>query len=93
MYDILNLPDQNELSKHCHHNRNLEKDLEITILDYGYDRLEERERLEDIYICKLQTHQCSEGGMSNDTHTYVKEMYDLWSRIKCSSATKSQRHI
>ena len=86
-YDIINRPDQNELSKHCRHNHNLEKDLEITILDYGYDRLDERERMEDKYICKLQTHQSNKGGMNNDTHAYAKEMYSLWSQIK-SAANK-----
>ena len=49
-HDLLNHPDQNELSKHCHHNHNLEKNLEITILDYGYDCLEGREQMEDIYV-------------------------------------------
>ena len=42
-YDIVNRLDQNEPSKHCHRNHDLEKDLEIFILDYGLDRLDERE--------------------------------------------------
>ena len=32
-YDIRKRPDQNELSKHCCRNHNLEKDLEVFILD------------------------------------------------------------
>ena len=86
-YDIINRLDQNELSKHCRYDHNPKKDLEITILDYGYERLDERERMEDKYICKLQTHQSNEGGMNNDTHAYAKEMYSLWSQIK-SAANK-----
>ena len=87
-YDIKNRPEQNELSKHCKRNHNLEKDLEVTILDYGYDRVEERERLEDKIICRLQTHQSNKGGMNLDTHAYAKEMYNLWSRVKSSTAKK-----
>ena len=68
-YDIRKRPDQNELSKHCCRNHNLAKDLEVFILDYGYDRLDERERIEDKYICRLQTHQCNEGGMNSDAHS------------------------
>ena len=81
-YDIKKRPDQNELSKHCCRNHNIEEDLEVFILDYGYNRLDERERMEDKYICRLQTHQSNKGGMNLDTHVYAKEMYQLWSRIK-----------
>ena len=86
-YDIRKRPDQNELSKHCCRNHNLEKDLEVFILDYGYNRLEEREKMEDKYICRLQTHQSNKGGMNSDTHAYAKEMYQLWSRIKNAPAS------
>ena len=60
----------------------MEEDLEVFILDYGYDRLDEQERMEDKYICRLQFHQSNKGGMNLDTHTYAKEIYQLWSRIK-----------
>ena len=43
--------------------RLLQEDIEIFILDYGYDRLEERKRMEDRYICRLQTRQSNKGGM------------------------------
>ena len=81
-YDIVNRPEQNELTKHCCRGHNIERDLEVIILDYGYHRLDERERMEDRYICRLQTHQSNKGGMNNDMHAYAKEMYQLWSRIK-----------
>ena len=88
-YDIVNRPDQNELSKHCHRNHDIEKDIEIFILDYGYDRLEERERMVERYICRLQTHQSNKGGMNLDTHAYAKEMYKLWTRIKSNPTNRS----
>ena len=88
-YDIVNRPDQNELSKHCHRNHDIEKDIEIFILDYGYDRLEERERMEDRYICRLQTHQSNKGGMNLETHAYAKEMYKLWTRIKSNTNNRN----
>ena len=79
-YDIVNRPDQNKLATHCHHNHDLEKDIEITILDHGYQLVGERERMEDRYICKLQTLQSNGGGMNVETHAYAKEMYQLWER-------------
>ena len=86
-YDIVNRPDQNELATHCHRNHNLEKDLEIFILDYGYHQQNQRERMEDRYICQLQTLQSNAGGMNKEVHAYAKEMYELWSRVR--SITKS----
>ena len=80
-YDIINRPSQNELATHCHHNHDLEKDLEITILDHGFPLLAERERMEDRYICRLQTLQSNGGGMNVETHAYAKEMYRLWERV------------
>ena len=71
----------NELSKHCKRNHDPEKDLEVTIVDYGIEKLEERERMEDKIICRLQTHQCNKGGMNLDTHAYAKEMYNLWAQV------------
>ena len=34
-YDIVNRPEQNELTKHCCRGHNLERDLEVIVLDYG----------------------------------------------------------
>ena len=56
-YDIINRPLQNELATHCHKDHDLEKDLEVHILDHGITLLAERERMEDKFICMLQTHQ------------------------------------
>ena len=81
-YDIRNRPEQNELSKHCKRNHDPEKDLEVTIVDYGIEKLEERERMEDKMIYRLQTHQSNKGGMNLDTHAYAKEMYSLWTQVK-----------
>ena len=80
-YDIKSRPEQNELSKHCKRNHDPEKDLEVTIVDYGIEKLEERERMEDKIMCRLQTHQCNKGGMNLDTHAYAKEMYNLWAQV------------
>ena len=79
-YDIINRPDQNELASHCHRNHDLDKDLEISILDHGIAVLGERERLEDRYICQLQTLKSNGGGMNTETHAYAKEMYQLWAQ-------------
>ena len=76
-YDIKNRPKQNELATHCHRDHELEKDLEVFILDYGIHKLEDRKRLEDKYICKLQT--LHPNGMNSDIGPYAKEMYKCWS--------------
>ena len=34
-YDIVNRPEQNELTKHCCRDHNIERDLEVIILDIG----------------------------------------------------------
>ena len=54
-YDIKKRPDNNELAAHCHEGHDVDQDLEIHILDYGIDHMEERKRREDKMICKLQT--------------------------------------
>ena len=84
-YDILKRPEQNELSSHCHKDHDLERDLEVYILDYGISDLNQRERLEDKYICKLQT--LHPHGRNTKIGAYAKEMYTCW-----SSATKNWRH-
>ena len=79
-YDIVNRPSQNELATHCHKNHDLEKDIELYVLDHGICLHAERERLEDRYICKLQAHQSNGGGLNNDVHFYAKEMYQVWAK-------------
>ena len=58
------------------------------ILDHGIPSFAERERLEDRYICKLQTHQSNKGGMNLDVHSYAREMYELWT-IAANSSDKA----
>ena len=80
-HDIIYRSNQNELVTHCHTNHDLEKDLEVTILDHGFPLLPERERMEDRYICRLQTLQRNNRGMNIETNAYAKEMYQLWERV------------
>ena len=56
-YDVKNRPDQNEFSQHCKKNHDLEKDIEIYILERLIPLIQARERMEDKYICKLKTLQ------------------------------------
>ena len=91
-YDIRNRPDQNELATHCHHDHDIEKDLRVTILDHGHDTLGDRIRLEDRYICKLQTLQLNKGGMNIEMHSYAKEVYSLWRSIQSKNASLSMTH-
>ena len=78
-YDITKRPEQNELSSHCHKNHDLEKDLEVYIIDYGIPKLEQREHLEDKYICKLQT--LHPQGLITRIGPYAKEMYKCWTSV------------
>ena len=77
-YDVNNRPTQNEFATHCHRGHDLEKDIEISILDYGIGSLEERERVEDRFICRLQTREPT--GMNTRIGPYAKEMYHLWGK-------------
>ena len=69
-YDIRKRPAQNELATHCHKDHDLEKDLEVFILDHGVSSIAEGTCLEDRY-----THQSNKDGMNLDVHSYAKEMY------------------
>ena len=75
-YDIKNRPQQNELAEHKGHN--IEKDLDIFILDHGIPDLKRREFLEDKFICKLQT--MPPHGLNTKIGSYAKEMYRCWSK-------------
>ena len=59
-----------------HGTHNIEKDLEIFILDHGIPDMKKREFLEDRFICKLQT--MPPYGMNVNIHSYAKEMYECW---------------
>ena len=83
-YDANNRPDQNEFATHCHQHHDIYKDIEIYILDHGIKSIQERERLEDRYICRLQ---CMEpNGMNVKIGPYAKEMYKLWTNELKSNA-------
>ena len=87
-YDIKKRPDQNELSQHCHkHSHDPVQDLEIFIIDHGIKDLQARERLEDFYICKLQT--MAPYGLNSSVHAYAKEMYTSWSSVLINDDVKS----
>lgn len=75
-YDIKKRPENNDLANHCHKGHDIEKDLEIFIIEHGNQKLEERKRREDKYICKLQTLVGT--GMNTDIGAYAKEMYYCW---------------
>ena len=75
-YDTANRPQQNEFTQHCEKNHDLSKDIEIYILDHGIPSLPARERMEDRFICKLQTLEPTV--MNKRIGSYAKEMYKLW---------------
>ena len=78
-YDIRKRPDNNELAAHCHEGHDVDQDLEIHILDYGIDHMEERKRREDKMICKLQT--MGKNGLNELIGPYAKEMYASWTSV------------
>jgi hypothetical protein len=78
-HDIKKRPEQNELATHCHGTHDPVKDLEIYIIDHGITDLKARERLEDYYICKLQT--MAPHGMNTKINAYAKEMYASWAAV------------
>ena len=79
-YDIKKRPDQNELATHCHQNHDLSKDLEVYIVDYGIHDLDQRKRMEDKVICKLQT--MGQHGLNELIGPYAKEMYATWTSMR-----------
>ena len=80
-YDINNRPENCDLAKHCRKTcHNIEKDLEVTIIEHGIHDQDERRRIEDKYICKLQTLSGS-SGINKDLGAYAKEMYATWSAL------------
>ena len=64
-----------------------EKGLEVFILDHSIPSPEERKRLEDKYICKLQPLQSNDGGMNRGTGPFAKEMYRPWTTAIKSMST------
>ena len=78
-HDIKKRPDQNELATHCHNHHNIDQDIEIYILAHGIHNDQERERLEDKLICKLQT--MGKHGLNEKINPYAKEMYTTWTAV------------
>ena len=79
---------QSELATHCHGTHDPVKDLELFIIDHGIKDLRARERLEDYYICKLQT--MAPHGMNTKINSYAKEMYASWSAVLKNDVNESQ---
>ena len=77
-YDVAKRPTQNEFTQHCEKKHDLKKDIEIYILDHGISSFPARERMEDRFICKLQTLEPT--GMNKRIGPYAKEMYTLWTK-------------
>ena len=75
-YDIRKRPDNCDFAKHFVRKPHKEEDLEVFILEHGITNSDERKRLEDKYICKLQT--LKNLGMNCDLGAYAKEMYATW---------------
>ena len=78
-YDIRKRPDNNELASHCHEGHDVDQDLEIHIIGYGIDHMEERKRREDKMICKLQT--IGKHGLNKLIGPYAKEIYASWTSV------------
>ena len=87
-HDIKKRPIQSELATHCHGTHDPVKDLELFIIDHGIKDLRARERLEDYYICKLQT--MAPHGMNTKINSYAKEMYASWSAVLKNDVNESQ---
>ena len=79
-YDIKHRPRNNELADHCNKNHDIDKDLEIFIIDYGVNSVQYRKFLEDRWICKLQTMKPT--GLNFESGAYVKEMYKCWTSVQ-----------
>ena len=75
-YDIKRRPDNCDFAKHFVRSPHSEKDLEVFIIEHGITNADERKRLEDKYICKLQT--LKKSGINCELGAYAKEMYATW---------------
>ena len=73
-YDIKYRPPNSELATHFNEDHS-DEDMVVMILESGIESKPERIRMEDKWICKLQTLQPS--GMNADISSFGKEMYAL----------------
>ena len=75
-YDIKNRPDNSELAKHSHESRNLNNDLNVTILQNNIKIAAARRYHEDKWIWKLKT--LAPHGLNTEIADYAKEMYNFY---------------
>ena len=74
-YDIKNRPDNRQLSKHFHESRNLNDDLNVTILQNNIKTAATRRYHEDKWICTLKT--LAPHGLNTKIYDNGKEMYNF----------------
>jgi len=90
-YDIKNRPDNSELAEHFNKNHDINKDLEIYILETDIPNHQRRILLEDRWMCKLQTLQPT--GMNKDGGSYLKEMYPSWTSSLTSNCDVTSKRL
>lgn len=79
-YDTKNRPENNELAYHFskpHHN--FDNDLQLFIVEQNVFDPDHRLRLEDKWICRLQSRQPN--GLNTELGNYAKELYRCYSEI------------
>ena len=81
---IAKRPHNNELAEHFHQNHDIDKDLDVVILEDNLYKSAERLFKENQWICRLQSLQPQ--GLNIDQGSYTKEMKSLGRNI-----TKSQK--
>ena len=64
---------------HFHENHEVEKDLQIVILENGISKTPAREFAENKWICRLQTLQPA--GLNAEMGHYGKEMYSCYTKV------------
>ena len=77
-YDINKRPENNELASHFAVDHDMDRDLEIQIVESGISDKRERVMKEDKWICRLQTLQPQ--GLNADCGPYAKETYEIWKK-------------
>ena len=78
-YDIKKRPNNSELAEHFYCDHDIEKDLDVTIVQTDLPNRLEREHMENRWMCKLQT--CKGTGLNVDCGPYAKEVYNIWSQL------------
>jgi len=79
-YDAKKRPDNNELAKHIYDlNHDLDKDIEIYVLQDNLPLTNERCLQEDKWVCLLGT--LTPYGLNVDTNLFAKEMYTSYQKV------------